>query len=230
MEQPPAPQPPASSGQILSPHAVELLFWGGVLVILGYLFHYQPEHGLRIAPHARLGRMLLLVGGAFAYGSLRDNRLLNQAVLLLALCILQALLMAGGWVAFTFDIDPDSLLVPAMVARGRSVALGVDLAILFALLLLLRKAGRASRPGFILGATFFGSTSALALVAPLVMPDAFWRAVPGWPASAAAQSPAMGLQVSLAVFSLIVLIKLYRLTHGRPRAAPSPSGGPDSAG
>jgi hypothetical protein len=215
-------QPVAGTGgtdQILPSHAVELLFWGGVLVILGYLLHYQPEHGLRIAPHARLGRMLLLVGGAFAYGSLRDNRLLPQAVFLLALCILQALLMAGGWVVYTFDIDADRLLLPAMVARGRSIALGVDLGMVFALLLLLRKAGRASRPGFILGATFFGSACAIALVAPLVLPDRFWLAVPGWPAGVAAQSPAMGLQVSLAVFSLIVLIKLYRLAHRRPRAA-----------
>jgi hypothetical protein len=212
----------ANSDRLLSPNAVELLFWGGVLVILGYLFHYQPEGGehvaLRIAPHARLGRMLLLVGGAYAYGSLRDNRLLPQAVFLLALCILQVLLMAAGWVLVTFDISPDDLLQPAMVARGRSVALGVDLAIILALLLLLRRAGRASRPGFILGASFFGSASALSLVAPLVLPDRFWLAVPDWPASVAAQSPAMGLQVSLAVFSLIVLIKLYRLVHSRPRA------------
>lgn len=221
MAQPSPPQPPTDSGQILSSHAVELLFWGGVLVILGYLFHYQPEGGqhvaLRIAPHARLGRMLLLVGGAFAYGSLRDNRLLPQAVFLLALCVLQALLMLGGWIIFTFDVDAGQLLTAAMVARGRSVALGVDLAILFALLLLLRKARRASRAGFILGATFFGSASAFSLVAPLVLPDAIWRRVPGWPTSVAAQSPAMALQVALAVFSLIVLIKLYRLAHGPAR-------------
>jgi len=219
VEQPEAAPRPADADQILSSHAVELLFWGGVLVILGYLFHYQPEHGLRIAPHARLGRMLLLVGGAFAYGSLRDNRLLPQAVFLLALCILQALMMLGGWVIFTFDIDADWLLMPAMVARGRSVALGVDLAIILALLMLLRKAGRASRPGFILGASFFGSASAIALVSTLVLPDRFWRAVPTWPVSATAERPAMGLQVALAVFSLIVLIKLYRLAHSRRMAA-----------
>ncbi len=219
MSEPSPPQLPVESAQILPAHAVELLVWGGVLVILGYLFHYQPEEGLRIAPHARLGRMLLLVGGAFAYGALRDNRVLPQAVFLLALCILQALMMLGGWIIFTFDIDPDRLLSAATVARGRSVAFGVDLAIVFALLLLLRKAGRASRAGFILGTVFFGSVSVLSLVAPLVLPDRFWRAVPGWPQSVAAQSPAMALQVGLAVFSLIVLIKLYRLAHRRLRAA-----------
>ena len=77
--------------------AVEILFWGGVLVLLGHLLSPWPSAQLRmanelprIAPEAlpilfqaRLGRVLVLVGGAFLYGSLRGWALKPQALLLL---------------------------------------------------------------------------------------------------------------------------------------------------
>jgi len=213
LEQPNETQAPAEPGQLLSAHAVELLFWGGVLVALGYLFYYQPTEGLRIAPHARLGRMLLLVGGAFAYGSLRGTRLAPQGALLLALCILQALMMAVGWLVYAFGANAGRFFAPQVVARARSLALGVDLAAVFALLVLLRKAGRASRMGFFLGAVFFISSAVVCLVAPVLLSDSFWLAVLDWPASEAAERPAGAVQVALVVFSLIVLIKTYRLAH-----------------
>lgn len=218
MGQPEGTRAPATVERILSPHAAELLLWGGVLVILGYFLYYQPEERLRIAPHARLGRMLLLVGGAFAYGSLRGSRLSGRAALLLALCVLQALLMAGAWVVYVFHIDGGRLLVPAMLARFRSVTLGCDLAVIFALLLLLHGAGRASKLGFALGLLFFPIASLVLLAAPFVLGDPFWQAALGWPASEAAQRPAMALEIVPAVFSLIVLVKVYRLTHPRAGA------------
>ena len=221
MEQPQETQAPVNAGRILSPHAAELLFWGGVLVILGYFLYYQPPQTLmRIAPHARLGRMLLLLGGAFAYGSLHNSRLARPAAVLLTLCVLQAALMAGAWVVYVFHIDGGRLMVPAMIARFHSVTLGLDLAVVFALLLLLHGAGRASRLGFGLGVAFFPAASLALLAAPLVLGDAFWRTALDWPSSEAAQRPAMALEIAPAIFSLIVLIKIYRLTHGTARPGP----------
>jgi hypothetical protein len=211
--QPEEAQAPAIAERVLSPHAVELLFWGGVLVILGY-FLYLPG-GLHIAPWARLGRMLLLLGGAFTYGSLRRTPLARLAAFLLALCVLQALLMAGAWVVYVFHVGAGRLLVPTMVARFRCATLGLDLA----LLLLLHGAGRASRLGFALGAAFFPVASLALLAAPFVLGEPFWQNAVKWYAGEAAQSPAMALQIALTVFALIVLIKLYRLTHGPAGAA-----------
>ena len=219
MEQPEGTLAPANAERILSPHAAELLLWGGVLVILGYFLYYEAPNGLRILPHARLGRMLLLLGGSFAYGSLRRSRLTRYAVLLLALCALQAALMAGEWVVHVHRFETGRLLAPEMVARFRSMALGTDLAIVFSLLLVLHGAGRASRLGFALGTAFFPAASIALLAGPFVLGDSFWTAANAWPASVAAQRPAMALQIALAVFSMIVLIKVYRLTHGRTGTA-----------
>lgn len=220
MGQPEGTRAPAAAERILSPHAAELLLWGGVLVILGYFLYYQPEERLRIAPHARLGRVLLLLGGAFAYGSLRRSRLSGRAALLLAVCVLQALLMATAWVVYVYHFEGGRLPVPAaLLARFRSVTLGCDLAVIFALLLLLHGAGRASKLGFALGVLFFPIASLALLAAPFVLGDPFWQAALNWPASEAAQRPAMALEIAPAVFSLIVLVKVYRLTHPRAGTA-----------
>jgi hypothetical protein len=202
--------------------AVELIFWGGVLVVLGHLIFYPPPElqpdgvmTVRVAPHGRLGRVLLVVGGAFLYGSLTGRRLRLQALILLVLSALQALFMGAVRALYIFESARVTLFTPGMVARAWSLELGLDFAILVALLMLLREARLVSRGLFWVGPLFWLTLALAALFAPILLPEAFWQKIFVWSESESASGVLSVVGPALAVLAFILLVKMRRLLHGQ---------------
>lgn len=213
----------------LSRSAVDMLFWGAVLVSLGYLVGEELT-APSLAPHANLGRMVLMVGGCSIYGWLARSRLWPEALALMILAVLQVVMMAGGMAIYTFELFSPSVRDVDVVIRAKSLLLGVDFALVLVLVILLRAARRESHPGFILGLVFFGSMACLCIAAPFVFGTGFWQSLPEL-----AQQPEVrqwfgAIQVALVVFSLIPLVKTHRMLRGHEGRTSGPRPSAESSG
>jgi hypothetical protein len=219
-------QSAASSGTPpygLTRSAVDILFWGGIMVLLGHLIYVGHAGELHIAPHGRLGRMLLLVGGCMVYGCLLRSRLRSYAMVLMILCILQAALMAGGLAVYISGLVSPRVQDADVVMRAKSIEFGLDFAILLTLVTLLRAAGRSSRLGYLIGLLFYGILTLLCVLAPLWLPKPFWERLPQMLATTHAEAALMAAKVILTVAAIIALVKTRRLLLGH-EVLPAPAG------
>lgn len=211
--------PARSPAYRLTRSSIDILFWGGVLVVMGYPLHLGSFRELPIAPHASLGRVLLMIGGCMVYGCLAKSRLMPYALALMILCILQAVLMALGTGLYTLGGRAREL---DMVLRAKSLELSLDFAALTVLVVLVRAAGRSTRPGYLMGMFLYASLALLCLLAPLALKHGFWtRTLPDVLTAPRAQRPLMGVHVVLVMAALVALVKTHHLLRGH-EIAPRP--------
>jgi hypothetical protein len=206
---------------------VELFFWGAVLVLLGHVLSYRLADALRMAPHARLGRMLVLIGACFLHGGFSRTRLARWSAVFVSVCAAQFAFMVVAWAGLHVGLFGRSIIRPDIVARVRSLEIALDLAVLVALVQLLGAGGVISRAGHRLGLVFYGSLAGAALVAPAALGRDFWLWLHAYLGSDSAEPAIVVGQVTVIVLTLIVVIRAHRLlaVEGlRELAAAGPDG------
>jgi hypothetical protein len=204
-------EPHEGGGAVALRVGVELFFWGAVLVVLGHVLSYRPPEAMRVAPHARLGRMLVLIGACFVHGGLSNTRLARWSAVFACVCGAQFVLTIVAWAGFHFGLFGEIVARPAAIMRVQSLEIAFDLAVLVALVQLLGAGGVISRAGHRLGLVFYGSLSLTALAAPAVLGRQFWLHVHTYLSSETSQPPLAAGRVIVIVLTLVVLIRAHRL-------------------
>lgn len=159
--------------------AVEMVFWGALLVVLGHMVYGRVSSEVIIVPHGILGRILVLMGLAFTAEGARASGAAPVVRAGLVMVVLATFLWMGAWfwTRLALLAGGPSGLSAVTARRCEALAACADHVILFAPLRVARRAGVLPATGWRLGAGLLAGGCGLTLAAGLWLPRSWGVAV-----------------------------------------------------